>query len=361
MTEEKKYVTFRDLRTASPKSNVPSTSTSTPSISSISSIPTTPPLSHRSKLVAPERDFQRIPNSITRQAIPEGLFRGKSKQVWDYLWSVTRGAIVPIRTIRKSRREIKVGSGLGSMVTVDAALEHLQNVGLITVKPAIGSLDGNEYEIFTPEEASTRYTSISSTPSTSSPTQNLVQLDIPETSISSITQTIDNKDTSGLPNTSFKTNTNDDDEYSELIKILKAVAEELTGKTSHPHERERWAEVGRVIATELKEAASRADAISSVPAFLAEHLRRRLARTERRVKESRRFQPSAPSAEPPPQPMASTDRRLTSEEITEQSRLITELLEGGYTIEQAEAQFSGSFHAEDWQKIRDAALGKSSD
>lgn len=53
--------------------------------------------------------------------------------------------------------------------------------------------------------------------------------------------------------------------------------------------------------------------------------------------------------------------RLTPEEITEHASIIREVLEGGYTIEQAKAQFAGSFHEEDWrvvieeaQKVRDA-------
>src|ERR1044072_1720996 len=201
MSEEKKYVTFRDLRavapikkpatsptststsstpstpstpsvpdpgnasslsttveeqkadTASAKSDQGSTSTpsntstpSTPSSTSITEVPVSsesrpkqavPAEKPKRPAVAPERDFQRIPNSITRKAIPEGVFRGKSKQVWDYLWSITRGAVVPVTSTRKSRREIKAGSGLGSMVTVDAALEHLENVGLIAVRPAV--------------------------------------------------------------------------------------------------------------------------------------------------------------------------------------------------------------------------------
>src|SRR5215218_8110114 len=143
MSEEKKYVTFRDLRAVAPAqkpalevstftsissspstTSIPSITPTTeaepygpPSTSRISSTPSTTRKESRSghdsqqkqrrPSVAPESDFQRVPNSVTRRAIPEGLFRGKSKQVWDYLWSVTRGAVVPTRSTRKSRREIK--------------------------------------------------------------------------------------------------------------------------------------------------------------------------------------------------------------------------------------------------------------
>ena len=76
------------------------------------------------------------------------------------------------------------------MVTVDAAIGHLLKVGLLHVNPAIGSLVGNTYEVFTPEEASTRTPSISST---TSPTQNLVVLDEPESSTTRQTQSVENK------------------------------------------------------------------------------------------------------------------------------------------------------------------------
>ena len=325
MSEEKKYVTFRDLRTVtSPQksaseeltstsiSSLPSSTSipsitpaaeaatdshsSTPSSPSISRLPSTtstPSISgresrsrqashqkQRKPSVAPESDFQRIPNSVTRKAIPEGLFRGKSKQVWDYLWSVTRGAIVPTRSTRKSRREIKAGSGLGSMVTVDAALEHLENVGLISVKPAIGSLSGNEYEVFTPEETST---STSSTTSSTRITHKVDELDVLESGSTSTTQLIENSGSWGPPNTSFKTKdiNTDDEAFAGFTAAVRKTAKEITGKEPSKAEATRWAEVAEVLMTELKIAAGRTT-VSSVPAFLAEHLRRRLWKKEKR-------------------------------------------------------------------------------
>ncbi len=348
MSEEKKYVTFRDLRAVS-TSQKPAASTSTPSTPSIPSTTDTstaltksplsttvtkeqesdsPPISPESQsstsisrissnaratstsripsststtqefdksetqslgevlekprkpAVAPERDFQRIPNSITRKAIPEGLFRGKSKQVWDYLWSVTRGAVVPITSTRKSRREIKAGSGLGSMVTVDAALEHLESVGLIAVRPAVGSLSGNEYEIFTPDET---YTSTSSTSSLTRITQKVDELDVLESSSTSTTQPVEKTGSSGPPNTSFKTKdiNTDDEAFAEFAAAVRKTAKEITGREPSKAEAARWAEVAEVLMTELKIAAGRTT-VSSVPAFLAEHLRRRLWKKEKR-------------------------------------------------------------------------------
>jgi hypothetical protein len=345
MSEEKKYVTFRDLRAVAPaqKPAESPASTSTSSTSSITAIPNRPdtpdiaPINQtitstpatspaalgtssgpstpsstsissigreveseiqevafverqKKPSVAPERDFQRIPNSITRKAIPEGVFRGKSKQVWDYLWSVTRGAIVPVHSTRKSRREIKAGSGLGSMVTVDAGLEHLERVGLIAVKPAVGSLVGNEYQVFTPDEA------YSSTSSTSRITQKVDVLDVLESSTSSITQLVENTGASGQPKTSFKTKdiNTDDEAFTEFAAAVRKTAKEITGREPSKAEATRWAEVAEVLMTELKIAAGRTT-VSSVPAFLAEHLRRRLWKKEKRQIEAETAEQKASS------------------------------------------------------------------
>ncbi len=56
---------------------------------------------------------------------------------------------------------------------------------------------------------------------------------------------------------------------------MAKTAEEITGRIASSAERERWLELAEVLSAELKMAAGRTT-ISSVPAFLAEHLRRRL-------------------------------------------------------------------------------------
>jgi hypothetical protein len=286
MSDSNKYTTFRDLRSVSksvpaPESALPSTSSisSAPSVSSTTRYASKPRTS--STGIAPERDFQRVPNSITKQAIPSGVFRGKSKQVWDYLWSISRGAIVPTRTVRKSRKEIKAGAGLGSMVTLDAAIEHLQQVGLISINPSVGSLLGNQYEVFTPEETST---STSSTSSTSSLTQNVDELDVPESGYTRQTQPNDFQATSSSANTSFKTkeeNTDDDAALAGLIEAIKTTSREITGKELSVSESDRWKELAEVLMAELKIAAARTS-VSSIPAFLAEHLRRRLWKIDKK-------------------------------------------------------------------------------
>ena len=139
----------------SPSSSTNKTS-STGKLGSTKPLSTTRRAAAHSSAVSPERDFQKVPNSVTRDAMTARLFRGKSKQVWDYLWSVSRGAVVPSRTVRRSRPQIKDGAGFGSMGTVDASVSHLEAVGLIRVKTIVGESGGNEYEIFTPEEVAGR-------------------------------------------------------------------------------------------------------------------------------------------------------------------------------------------------------------
>lgn len=281
---DKKYTTFRDLRSV-PTSQPSPTTTSTPSISSKPSA-TSKSSTPSTRAIAPERDFQRVPNSVTRQAIPQGLFKGKSKQVWDYLYSITRGAIVPKRSARKSRKEIKAGSGLGSMVTVDAAIEHLISIGLLSVKPSIGSLMGNEYEVFTPEETVGSLPSTSSISSISSPTQNLDILDILESSNTRRGQTVESTTTSGPPKTFLSDKERSDDEHP-LIRALKQTEKEVTGKNASA---DTWQGLAELLSAEFKIAAARTT-VSNGGAFLTEHLRRRLwkkdkAQLDRETKEA---------------------------------------------------------------------------
>lgn len=104
--------------------------------------------------VAPVSNYQKVTNTITREAIPQGLFKaGKSKQVYDVLYGLTRGAIAPSRVICISKSKLRALSGVGARTTMDACLNHLSFVGLIQQRINDGGFhEGNEYEVFTPEE-----------------------------------------------------------------------------------------------------------------------------------------------------------------------------------------------------------------
>jgi hypothetical protein len=83
--------------------------------------------------------------------------------------------------------------------------------------------------------------------------------------------------------TSFKTKdiNTDDEAFAEFAAAVRKTAKEVTGKEPSKAEAARWAEVAEVLMTELKIAAGRTT-VSSVPSFLAEHLRRRLWKKEKR-------------------------------------------------------------------------------
>jgi hypothetical protein len=54
-----------------------------------------------------------------------------------------------------------------------------------------------------------------------------------------------------------------------------------------------------------------------------------------------------------------TYQRLTAEQIAEQTDLITDLLENGYTLEQGRSQFASGMHPDDWQLIQETAVSRS--
>jgi hypothetical protein len=231
--------------------------------------------------VAPERDYAKVANSITRHAIPAGVFTGKGKQLYDCLYALTRGAITPSRSVRISRPKLMKKAGIGSRITFDTNIERLLSVGLISVKQIPGEHDGNEYTVFLPEETTTTLTSQTSLTSLTSSAQKLDRLVRLETSQTRHTSSDEESMIYENPKTSSKTI--DDDEYTHTARsIFEPLAEAArmcvgSGKLNLSNqEQERWRELGELLADELRAAAGRTVAISSAPALLAAHLRRRL-------------------------------------------------------------------------------------
>jgi hypothetical protein len=232
--------------------------------------------------IAPHRDYTKTANSIVREAVPSGFFKGKSKQIYDCLYSMTRGAIVPSRKVRISRPKLMSKAHIGSRVTFDANILHLKNVGLIRVVNITGEHEGNEYEVMLPEEVS--IPSQSSQTSQTRYAQKVVILDSLESSQTRHTLIPAKSTTSELPKTSFKTkdeNPDDDAALAGLKASLKRATKEITGNDLSPNDTDRWREVADVLVAELKIAAARTT-VSSVPAFLAEHLRRRLWKIDKK-------------------------------------------------------------------------------
>ncbi len=255
--------------------------------------------------VSPARDFTKVANSIGREAVPAGLFTGKSKQLYDCLYSLTRGAVSPARTIRISRPKLMKKAGIGARVTFDANVERLVAVGLVQVRQIAGEHEGNEYTVFLPEEISQpTLTSQTSQTSQTSPAQKLVRLVRLETSQTRHTLSPLNSTISALPKTFIKTiEKNDDDEaFADFLAALKKATKEITGREVSASEKQHWVGLADVLVTELKMAAGRTS-VSSVPAFLAEHLRRRL--WKRRLKDAEAEQQPQGSAQSLPEVNAS--------------------------------------------------------
>jgi len=240
--------------------------------------------------VAPTRDFQKVANSITRVAVPAGLFKGKCKQLYDYLYSKTRGAIIPAKAVQLTRREIMRGSDIGSTKTLFLNLRHLRDAGLVTWDERVGPHEGNVYSVHLPEEISTQGTqSTLGTLSTESASSSKVDRVLGvESTQSTHSLFVDKAGTSSDSKTFIKTNTekNDDDEaFARHNARFRQAVKEITGKEPSVAEAERWDQLADLLVMELKIAAGRTT-VSNVPAFLTEHLRRRLWKKEKRQVEA---------------------------------------------------------------------------
>lgn len=228
------------------------------------------------KNAAPKRDFARVANSVVRDAIPAGLFTGKGKQLYDYLYSHTRGSIVPKRSTRIPTDRVMKGAGM-TRHTYRAHLQRLVSTGLIQVDEKPGEHGGNVFTVFLPEEVGVQrgHRGHTADPGQDLPLVQGSEVDQGDRGLSGEKST-----TSNDPKTSFKTKDQiTDDEPAALARVLGQAEKELTGKNSGRGE--QWHELGEVLAAELKIAAGRTT-VSSVPAFLAEHLRRRLWKLDKK-------------------------------------------------------------------------------
>ena len=230
--------------------------------------------------IAPERNFNKRANSLEHSALPLGLFPGASKKIYDALYVRTRGAVVPTRTVQARHRELLAWSGVKDVKTIKTHLNKLRELGLVTWATLKGEHEGSFYEVFLPEEASPNLAQSQPDPSPNLKTDSdLAQ----KTGWAGLPNVVDSQGFNSQDKTSFKTNTerDDDEAFAEFNAALKKAAKEITGREPSQAEAARWAELAEVLVTELKIAAGRTT-VSSIPAFLAEHLRRRLWKKEKR-------------------------------------------------------------------------------
>jgi hypothetical protein len=301
--------------------------------------------------VSPQRDYTKVANSIRREAVPAGLFKGKSKQLYDALYGLTRGAIVPTRKVRIPRPKLMKVAHIGARATFDSNIDHLRAVGLIAVTVLAGEHEGNEYEIFIPEELS--MPSQTSQGSQTSYAQKVDRLLSLETSQTRHTLSVENTEAYVEPKTSFKTNTEraDDEAFAGLLTVLRQTAKKVTGREPSPAEQDRWKEVAELLATELEVAASRTT-VTSAPAFLAEHLRRRLRKADARQIEREVGEASTK------QTAGASKPELTPEQLQEQVNLMAGLMRDGAEMKELEEQFAANFRPAQWHMIRSIALAQ---
>jgi hypothetical protein len=239
---------------------------------------------------SPARDFNKRANSLDKLALPAGIFPGSSKKLYDALYVRTRGAVKPQRTVRATKRELSEWSGVRNVKTIDSHLRYFSAVGLVVSEWQRGQNDGCLYEVMLPEETSGLFVGRSRGVTPPDPTSPGVTPPDVETRQNSGSPHHQN---SGSPHptqagedstvyeerkTSFKTKDQINDDEPTAFAELRQAERELTGKNSSSG---NWSELDKVLAAELRIAAGRTT-VSSVPAFLAEHLRRRLWKLDKK-------------------------------------------------------------------------------
>jgi hypothetical protein len=244
-----------------------------------------PPVTEVKQEAAPKKDFTRAANSIVRDAIPAGVFTGKGKHLYDYLYSQTRGAITPVHAARIPTEKVMAGAGM-TRNTFRFHLERLCNSGLIRVDQRSGEHGGNVYTVLLPEEAGLQRGDRGhrgERGDTADTGENLPLVQGSEVDPSHPGLNPTESATYSGTKTFIKTRelNTDDEAFAEFAAAVRKTAKEITGKEPSKAEAARWAEVAEVLMTELRIAAGRTN-VSSVPAFLAEHLRRRLWKKEKR-------------------------------------------------------------------------------
>lgn len=80
------------------------------------------------------------------------VIKGSTLTVWWFLLSVANKTEPPTRRFQVSRKEIQDGTQMGSLNTVDGALEDLESYNLLSRYTQPGANDGQVYELLTLEE-----------------------------------------------------------------------------------------------------------------------------------------------------------------------------------------------------------------
>lgn len=233
-------------------------------------------------------------------------------------------------TVSKGRQEGHFGpallmklSGIRSRNTIHKALYGLiEKLSVEKVAESLGNPFGPRYRVYGPQEILRRRKTVGM--GIDPQTKRIMERDgipagIPKGTPAAITRIWDTpipeSGIVGIPNSGILLNTvntadgdsiaegsssnkprgSDDEPFASFIDLMSRTAEEITGHASSRTERARWLELAEVLSAELKIAAGRTT-VSSAPAFLAEHLRRRLWKKDKRQIEVEGSQPKSANA-----------------------------------------------------------------
>lgn len=81
------------------------------------------------------------------------MIKGSTLAVWRFLLANANRTDPPTRRFQVSRKEIQEGARIGSLNTVDNALEELESYNLLSRYSSPGANEGQIYELLTLEES----------------------------------------------------------------------------------------------------------------------------------------------------------------------------------------------------------------
>jgi len=280
--------------------------------------------------VIPTKNFYRKTNHIADQ-LDRSLTPAESK-VLDHLVRLSVG-------FNKNTCQVRVTTllnrtGYRSDKTVRAAINGLVSKGMIERLTHHNSPLGDEYLIL--QNSGTPVLGHSGTPVES-------------------TAVLESKITGHL-NTLLKDNLKTDDEgkpdaFALFSDELRGAFREMSGEQPTKDEAARVQELAKLLIEELRDAASHTTHVSSPAAFLAAHLKRRLRQRAGNQEQDLGFVNKKIHETTPPTDVHGKSNKLSQDEITEHTALLSDLLANGYSVERATQQFAGAFHTEDWELI----------
>lgn len=91
-------------------------------------------------------------NLTRREGSSNSVIKGSTYTVWRFLLRVAHRTDPPTKKFQVSRREIQKEAGIGSLNTIDNAIENLESYGLLRRHSVPGANDGYIYELLTLKE-----------------------------------------------------------------------------------------------------------------------------------------------------------------------------------------------------------------